>query len=112
MKEKVNDLLSDSKKVTKSLRKKNEKLGKQLAELATTLDNIDCDVSFDELGISRLYIDEAHNYKNVPIETKADNVLGITRSGSKKCNALNFFFFFKYIIASGMSASNHAAGAA
>ena len=85
MKEKVNDLLSDSKKVTKSLRKKNEKLGKQLAELATTLDNIDCDVSFDELGISRLYIDEAHNYKNVPIETKADNVLGITRSGSKKC---------------------------
>lgn len=60
-------------------------MGKQLAELATTLDNIDCDVSFDELGISRLYIDEAHNYKNVPIETKADNVLGITRSGSKKC---------------------------
>lgn len=85
MKEKVNDLLSDSKKVTKSLRKKNEKLGKQLAELATTLNNIDCGVFFDELGISRLYIDEAHNYKNVPIETKADNALGITRSGSKKC---------------------------
>lgn len=85
MKEKVNDLLNDSKKVTKSLRKKNEKLGKQLAVLATTLDNIDCGVFFDDLGISRLYIDEAHNYKNVPIETKADNVLGITRSGSKKC---------------------------
>lgn len=85
MKEKVNDLLSDSKKVTKSLKKKNEKLGKQLAVLATTLDNIDCGIFFDELGISRLYIDEAHNYKNVPIETKADNVLGITRSGSKKC---------------------------
>ena len=85
MKEKVNDLLSDSKKVTKSLSNKKEKLEKQLAELATTLDNIDCGVFFDELGISRLYVDEAHNYKNVPIETKVDNVLGITRRGSKKC---------------------------
>ena len=85
MKEKVNDLLSDSKKVTKSLRKKNEKLKKQLAVLATTLNNIDCGVFFDDLGISRLYVDEAHNYKNVSIETKTDNVLGITRSGSKKC---------------------------
>lgn len=85
MKEKVNDLLNDSKKVTKSLSNKKEKLEKQLAELATTLDNIDCGVFFDELGISRLYVDEAHNYKNVTIETKADNVLGITRRGSKKC---------------------------
>lgn len=85
MKEKVNDLLSDSKKITKSLSNKKEKLEKQLAELATTLDNIDSGAFFDELGISRLYVDEAHNYKNVPIETKADNVLGITRSGSKKC---------------------------
>ena len=85
MKEKVNDLLNDSKKVTKSLSNKKEKLEKQLAELATTLDNIDCGVFFDELGISRLYVDEAHNYKNVPIETKVDNVLGITRRGSKKC---------------------------
>ncbi len=85
MKEKVNDLLSDSKKITKRLSNKKEKLEKQLAELATTLDNIDSGVFFDELGISRLYVDEAHNYKNVPIETKADNVLGITRGGSKKC---------------------------
>ena len=85
MKEKVNDLLSDSKKITKSLSNKKEKLEKQLAELATALDNIDCGIFFDELGISRLYVDEAHNYKNVPIETKADNVLGITRGGSKKC---------------------------
>ncbi len=85
MKEKVNDLLSDSKKTTKRLSNKKEKLEKQIAELATTLDNINSGVFFDELGISRLYVDEAHNYKNVPIETKADNVLGITRSGSKKC---------------------------
>lgn len=85
-------MLSDSKKITRSLSNKKEKLEKQLAELATTLDNIDCGVFFDELGISRLYIDEAHNYKNVPIETKADNVLGITRGGSKSARICSIKF--------------------
>lgn len=42
-------------------------------------------VYFDDLGITRLFVDEAHNFKNVPIETKADKVLGISASGSKKC---------------------------
>ena len=42
-------------------------------------------VYFDELGITRLFVDEAHNYKNIPIETKTTNVLGISKSDSKKC---------------------------
>lgn len=42
-------------------------------------------VYFDDLGITRLFVDEAHNFKNVPIETKTDKVLGISASGSKKC---------------------------
>ena len=85
MKSKINNLQSDSKKRTNSLKKKKEKLNKELSELIVSLSKINCGVYFDELGISRLYVDEAHNYKNVPIETKADNVLGITRKGSKKC---------------------------
>ena len=40
---------------------------------------------FDELGITRLFVDEAHNYKNVPIDTKIENVLGISSRGSAKC---------------------------
>lgn len=42
-------------------------------------------IHFDELGITRLFVDEAHNFKNVPFETKTNKVLGISGSGSKKC---------------------------
>ena len=40
---------------------------------------------FDDLGIDRLFVDEAHNYKNVPIKTKMSAVLGVSANGSKKC---------------------------
>ena len=43
------------------------------------------EVAFDKLGINTLFVDEAHNYKNVPIETKVDRVLGISSGGSAKC---------------------------
>ena len=42
-------------------------------------------ICFDHLGITRLFVDEAHNFKNVPIETKIDKVMGISRVGSGKC---------------------------
>lgn len=40
---------------------------------------------FDELNITHLFIDEAHNFKNVPIDTKTTGVLGISPIGSSKC---------------------------
>ena len=42
-------------------------------------------IGFDELGINTLFVDEAHNYKNLPIDTKIKGVLGISPSGSAKC---------------------------
>ena len=45
-------------------------------------------LSFDELGITRLFVDEAHNYKNVPLDTQIDRVLGINAEGSAKCKAM------------------------
>lgn len=45
----------------------------------------DTGICFDQLGITRLFIDEAHNFKNVPIETKIEKVMGISPVGSKKC---------------------------
>lgn len=41
---------------------------------------------FDELGITRLFVDEAHNYKNMPIATKSLGINGISPTGSKKCS--------------------------
>ena len=42
-------------------------------------------ISFDELGINTLFLDEAHNYKNIPLYTKLRNLNGINTKGSKKC---------------------------
>lgn len=43
------------------------------------------DVTFDDLEISTLFLDEAHNYKNLPIKTMLKNLNGINTKGSAKC---------------------------
>ena len=84
-KEQINQIATAKNKATSGLSKKREAIEKALTELATALDDMYHSVYFDELGITRLFVDEAHNYKNVPIETKADKVLGISAAGTKKC---------------------------
>ena len=42
--------------------------------------------NFEDLGINTLFVDEAHNYKNLSIQTKIMRVNGITSTGSKKCD--------------------------
>ncbi len=64
-----------------NLKKKlNEQLEKLLNEPM-----LDDDISFDKLGFERIFIDEAHNYKNIPIETKMAYSSGINKKGSIKC---------------------------
>ena len=45
-------------------------------------------LSFDDLGIDTLYVDEIQNYKNIPIESKADSIVGMHAGGSKKCKEM------------------------
>ena len=85
MQARIKEMMRVTRKNTKRLQKQKEQIEKQLAELTATLNMLTSDVYFDELGITRLFVDEAHNYKNVPVETKADKVLGIKGGGSKKC---------------------------
>lgn len=84
-KETIRYIATKQGKATSSLKKKKEAIEKALLDLTSRLDDMYSTVYFDELGITRLFVDEAHNFKNVPIETKADKVLGISSSGSKKC---------------------------
>lgn len=44
--------------------------------------------SFETLGITTLVVDEAHNYKNIPGESRADNIVGWSRNGSEKAKQL------------------------
>ena len=43
------------------------------------------EIYFEDLGINTLFLDEAHNYKNVPIKTSLKNIMGVNVIGSKKC---------------------------
>lgn len=42
-------------------------------------------IPFDDLGITRLYIDEAHNYKNIPLSSVRGFIRGVNLEGSVKC---------------------------
>lgn len=42
-------------------------------------------ITFEQLNISGLFIDEAHNYKNLPLDSALGNVKGINVEGSQKC---------------------------
>lgn len=81
----VTELAEQEGKATSKLKKKKEALEKALSEMAVAMDDMYDTVYFDELGITRLFVDEAHNFKNVPFETKVNKVLGISGSGSKRC---------------------------
>ena len=45
-------------------------------------------IFFDELGVTRLFVDEAHNFKNVPVNTRSSLIQGINSGGSKKCQSM------------------------
>jgi len=84
--EKIRDALkntSDSRE--KSILKSEEnKLIKNMAKKLTEYKELPW-YSYDDLGIETIFIDEAHNYKNIDIDTKADNIVGLSKKGSSKC---------------------------
>lgn len=81
----LSELMSKKGREIASLEREKAAIEKALSELTAAIDDMDNAVYFDELGITRLFVDEAHNFKNVPIETKANAVLGIRSAGSRKC---------------------------
>lgn len=65
-------------------------------------------ITFEELGINTLVVDEAHNYKNVPISSRADNIVGMSNGGSKKCREMleKAHFVDRLIFATGTPLTN------
>ncbi|MBE6630886.1 MAG: hypothetical protein E7624_08580 [Ruminococcaceae bacterium] len=68
-----------------ALRRKREEIGERIEKLIHATEKSPYSLFFDDLGITRLFVDEAHNYKNVPLETDTTRILGISANGSKKC---------------------------
>ncbi len=81
----IKKLLKQSRSATNRLRRRAKTVDEALCKTITGVLKNDSAVFFDELGITRLFIDEAHNFKNVPLDTKVNKVLGISAGGSQKC---------------------------
>ena len=82
---KIAEIENSKKKITSALKREKEKLGKAVEKLLEDYSSSAYSICFDDLGVTRLFVDEAHNYKNVPLDTGTDRVLGISSGGSKKC---------------------------
>ena len=67
----------------KQLEKTKKQLDKQLEDL-NNQERKDDVITFEELGVDRLYVDEAHYYKNLFIYTKMSNVAGISVATAQK----------------------------
>lgn len=64
---------------------------KQLENRLDALDYImdrDKNIYFEETGIDYIFVDEAHNFKNLYTNTKLNNIKGITSTGSKMAENL------------------------
>ena len=67
----------------KQMESQKKKLEEQLKSLSdeSRKDNL---ITFEELGVDSIMVDEAHNFKNLAIFSKMNNVSGISSSGAKK----------------------------
>ena len=67
----------------KQMEKTKKSLSTRLSRLndASKKDNV---VTFEQLGVDRLFVDESHNYKNLFLYTKMRNVAGIAQTEAQK----------------------------
>lgn len=78
----------------KQLEKTKKNLKARLDQLNKT-DRKDDLITFEELGIDRLFVDEAHYYKNLFVYTKMRNVAGLSQSEAQKSS--DMFMKCQYI---------------
>ena len=78
----------------KQLEKTKKNLEARLEKLLAN-DRKDDVVTFEQLGVDRLYVDEAHSYKNLFLFTKMRNVAGLSTSDAQKSS--DMFLKCRYI---------------
>ena len=67
----------------KQMESQKKKLEEQMKSLTDESRKDDL-ITFEELGVDSIMVDEAHNFKNLAIFSKMNNVSGISSSGAKK----------------------------
>ena len=74
---------NDKQFTVKQLANTKKKLEARLSKLNDDFKKDDV-ITFEELGVDKLFIDEAHSYKNLFLFTKMRNVAGISQSEAQK----------------------------
>lgn len=74
VKNKINTLLNKKRSYYLSRKFELEKLIEQKTQ-----------INFDDLKFDSIFLDEAHNYKNLPLDSSLGNIKGINVDGSAKC---------------------------
>ena len=78
----------------KQMEAQKKKLDEQLKALTEESRKDDL-ITFEELGIDSVMVDEAHHFKNLSIFSKINNVSGISSTGSKK--AMDMYLKCQYL---------------
>lgn len=78
----------------KQIESQKKRLEQQLKALSDETRKDDL-ISFEELGIDSIMVDEAHHFKNLAIFSKMNNVSGISSSGSQK--AMDMYLKCQYL---------------
>ncbi|MDD4415925.1 MAG: SNF2-related protein [Proteiniphilum sp.] len=78
----------------KQLEKSKKSLEARLDKLIKT-ERKDDVVTFEQLGVDRLYVDEAHSFKNLFLYTKMRNVAGLSQTDAQKSS--DMFLKCRYI---------------
>lgn len=71
----------------KQMERTKKGLEKRLQKLAAEYKKDDV-ITFEQLGVDRLFVDESHNYKNLFLFTKMQNVAGIATTDAQKSSDL------------------------
>lgn len=73
-------------RLTVLLSKEEEKVKKVVEEYRKKISEQEGKLTFKDLGVNTLFVDEAHNYKNLPLDSDLGPLKGLNTDGSEKCD--------------------------
>ena len=92
----------------KQMESQKKKLEEQLKSLSDESRKDDL-ITFEELGVDSIMVDEAHNFKNLAIFSKMNNVSGISSSGAKKSTDMQLKCQYLSALENGVDSIEHGA---
>lgn len=84
----------NSKRFLKDLEKKKQNLQAKM-EKAMSVEKKDVGITFEDLGIDQIFVDEADKFKNLAFATKLSRISGISSNGSQ--SAMDMFIKTQYL---------------